>query len=363
MRAGPASVMTGAFCSSAQCSSLCTFARVRRLLSPRVLSLGVFLATAPVAARAQGIALLLGDSARVAAAPGATLAVPLRVELPAAGATLNLASLTGTLGWSSARLTLDSIRANPTTGFTVQVNTQQAATGTAPLTAYSATRLAASSTMVTAYFTVGGAAGGTRVLFAPSAAGNEAGQSVLAALFVRPLEVCVSQGGRWGDVNDDGVVSVLDAQQVGRSTIRLTVANPAMMAGRGDVTADGIVNVLDAQQILRHTVGLSAAARVNTLLPAPTGAAAMVVTPPAPSVYVGDQLSLIADVRDAAGIPLAGCVPVTWSSSAPSFATVSPEGVVRGVSVGTATITATSQGKSAVARVTVRCRPGTVCTQ
>src|ERR1035437_8191727 len=68
----------------------------------------------------------------------------------------------------------------------------------------------------------------------------------------------------WGDVNNDGLVNIIDAQQIARYSVGLSVADTASLLVRGDVTADGLVNIIDAQQIARYTVGLSAAARVGT---------------------------------------------------------------------------------------------------
>jgi len=49
---------------------------------------------------------------------------------------------------------------------------------------------------------------------------------------------------------------------------------------------------------------------------------------------------------------------VTWATSDTTVATVSQQGLVTGVSVGQATITATSQGKGGAATVTVTPEPG-----
>src|SRR5204863_2229462 len=56
--------------------------------------------------------------------------------------------------------------------------------------------------------------------------------------------------------------------------------------------------------------------------------------------------------KDANGAPLSGRT-VTWSSSNTAVATVSNSGLVSGVTPGTATITATSEGKSGTSSVTV----------
>jgi uncharacterized protein YjdB len=61
-------------------------------------------------------------------------------------------------------------------------------------------------------------------------------------------------------------------------------------------------------------------------------------------------------VKDANGNALNGR-DVTWKSSNTSVATVDDKGVVTGVSVGTATVTATSEGKSGSAKVVVTLEP------
>ncbi|MBL0172902.1 MAG: Ig-like domain-containing protein [Gemmatimonadaceae bacterium] len=60
---------------------------------------------------------------------------------------------------------------------------------------------------------------------------------------------------------------------------------------------------------------------------------------------------LLATVKDAAGNDLFR--PITWTSSAPTVATVSSAGVVTGISAGSATITATVEGKSATTAATI----------
>jgi alpha-tubulin suppressor-like RCC1 family protein len=66
-----------------------------------------------------------------------------------------------------------------------------------------------------------------------------------------------------------------------------------------------------------------------------------------------ETLPLTATPKDAQGNPLLGRV-VDWSTSASGIATVIPGGLVTAVAVGTATITATSEGKTAQATITVR---------
>jgi uncharacterized protein YjdB len=80
--------------------------------------------------------------------------------------------------------------------------------------------------------------------------------------------------------------------------------------------------------------------------------ASVTVNPATASLALGQTVQLAATVNDVSGNLLAG-QPVTWSSSGPAVASVSPNGLVSGVGVGAATITATSGGVAGTAALTV----------
>ncbi len=87
--------------------------------------------------------------------------------------------------------------------------------------------------------------------------------------------------------------------------------------------------------------------------PPPTPVAAVSVAPASASLLVGATRTLTASTTDASGNALTGRT-VSWSSALPSIASVNASGVVTGVSAGgPVTITATSEGKSGTAQVTV----------
>lgn len=74
---------------------------------------------------------------------------------------------------------------------------------------------------------------------------------------------------------------------------------------------------------------------------------------------MGATVALAATPRDATGTPLTGRT-ITWSTSSPAVATVNA-GIVTAVSAGLATITASSEGKSATAQITVNAPPPANC--
>lgn len=89
--------------------------------------------------------------------------------------------------------------------------------------------------------------------------------------------------------------------------------------------------------------------------PAPV-ASQIVVTPATVTMNTGATATLTAATLTATGAPVGG-VTVTWTSSAPQVATVSAAGVVTGVSVGSATITAAAGALRGTSAITVRTTP------
>ena len=88
--------------------------------------------------------------------------------------------------------------------------------------------------------------------------------------------------------------------------------------------------------------------------------ASVTVSPASTDVFVGGAAQLTATPKDASGNPLTGRL-VTWASSNASIAVVSPTGLVTGVTQGSATITATSEGKNGTAAITVNPLPTGQC--
>jgi uncharacterized protein YjdB len=101
--------------------------------------------------------------------------------------------------------------------------------------------------------------------------------------------------------------------------------------------------------IVAESEGASGAILVE-VIDAPV--ASVEVTPASANVEVSHTLQLTATLKDANGNPLSGRT-VTWSSSNPSLATVNASGWVTGKAVGPVTITATSEGQSGTADITV----------
>lgn len=111
-------------------------------------------------------------------------------------------------------------------------------------------------------------------------------------------------------------------------------------------------SVAAATLVLGGTLASSCERSTSPTSPLPV--ASVTVSPPSASVQVGQTVQLTATLRDANGNPLSGRV-VTWSSGDSTIARVGVggTGLVTGRGAGSATITATSEGKSGTAAITV----------
>ena len=90
--------------------------------------------------------------------------------------------------------------------------------------------------------------------------------------------------------------------------------------------------------------------------PANAGVATVTVTMSPAQITVGATATATAELRSGVGAVLAGR-PVDWSSSAPAIASVNSAGVVSAIAAGSATITATSEGKSGSAPIAIAPAP------
>lgn len=114
---------------------------------------------------------------------------------------------------------------------------------------------------------------------------------------------------------------------------------------RASVSATGLVTAvaIGTATITATSEGVSGSAAV-TVVPVPV--ASLAILPTAVSLAIGESRQLTVIARDADGNVLAGR-STTWTSSDPTRVSVTATGLVVGVAAGTATITATSEGKAA----------------
>src|SRR5213078_1506466 len=199
-----------------------------------------------------------------------------------------------------------------------------------------------------------------------------------------------SGGYRFGDATLDGLINVFDVLLLNNvSTGAATLAPQAFLLANvrpvnGGATATGVpptcdptttcrpgvtpadaqspngsVDATDAAAVASVVVGVSVPV-VGQLAPASgtpdTTVASVTISPATGSIRVGQTLQLTATPKDLAGGTLTGRT-VMWTSGNTSVATVSGSGLVAGVIPGSAMITATSEGKSSTATLTVTTVP------
>ena len=70
-------------------------------------------------------------------------------------------------------------------------------------------------------------------------------------IIVNPPASC---SGIYGDVNEDGAVTILDAQQVAQYVAGTRTFTPCQLK-KADVDGDGVVTATDVQYISNYTVG------------------------------------------------------------------------------------------------------------
>src|SRR2546425_742160 len=171
-----------------------------------------------------------------------------------------------------------------------------------------------------------------------------------------------------------GQLAIGDSVQATVSTWVRNIAQPPADPATGTPPSvigtqpAGARGVVDSGPVLNTTPGGDGAIRYHVLFAAaPSGwgvqdylakivptapVAAVTVTPSSGTVAIGQTVQLTATPRDASGNPLTGRA-IGWSSSDNTIATVSSTGLVTGVVAGAVTITATSEGQSGTASITV----------
>ncbi len=153
--------------------------------------------------------------------------------------------------------------------------------------------------------------------------------------------------------------------EMAQLTVTLKAADGKVLAGRtvtwtssdqaiATVSETGIVTAAAAgtATITATSEGVNGTATVTVTVTQQPVATVEVTPNNGNFVAVGGTLQFTATVKAADGSVLVGR-PVTWTTSNAAVATVSATGLVTGVAPGTATITATSEGVSGTATVTV----------
>lgn len=164
--------------------------------------------------------------------------------------------------------------------------------------------------------------------------------------------VTVTPGSATVAVNATTQLSVVTRDAAGATLTGRTVTWSTSASGIATVV-NGLVTGRGAGQatITATSEGRTGSATITVPATAVVPVATVTVTPSTTSLAVAAVAQLTALTRDAAGATLTGRT-ITWSTSASGIATV-VNGLVTAIGVGQATITATSEGRSGSATITV----------
>ncbi len=169
-------------------------------------------------------------------------------------------------------------------------------------------------------------------------------QPSIASVVVSPASASVPVG---QTLQLTGTPEDANGNPLSGRTISWSSGNSAVATVNGNGLVTGVA--AGATTITATSEGTSGTAAV-TVTSVPV--ASVTVSPATVSLQPGQTQQLTATPKDAGGNALSGRM-VTWASGSTAVATVSGSGLVSGVAAGSATITATSEGKSGSASVTV----------
>ncbi len=129
----------------------------------------------------------------------------------------------------------------------------------------------------------------------------------------------------------------------------------AKVSGSGVVTAYAGGTVA----IMARSEGVSGSASLTVNTPSPTAVAQILLDVPTQDLVLGQSIQSVVTLKDAQGNTLVGRT-ITYSTENSSIVTVSATGVIKGVGVGAAKVTASSGGVSVVETFRVTAPPQTL---
>ena len=138
-----------------------------------------------------------------------------------------------------------------------------------------------------------------------------------------------------------------------------TIVQPPNTGADGTSSGTFRSNAAGSRTVSAVVAGVALDQQATVVIESPPEVAEVVVTPGEAALLVGQTVALSAAALDDEGDPVPGAT-VSWSSSDPGVASVSAAGVVTAEGPGSATITATSNGRSGAAEVSVSLNGGTL---
>ena len=239
-------------------------------------------------------------------------------------------------GTTPLQATVQDAQGNPMSGQTVTWSTSSAATAT-----------------VDANGVVTGVAAGPVTIMATSS--GKSGTSSITVTSSPPVAttVTVSPSSASVAVGATTPLTATVKDQLGNAMTGQTVTWSTSSAATATVNSSGVVTGVAAgpATITATSSGKTGTSSITVTAVAPV-VTTVTVSPSSASVVAGATTPLTATVKDQQGNVMTGQT-VTWTTSNAAAATVSSSGVVSGVAAGSATITATSSGKTGTSAITV----------
>ncbi|MDQ2768758.1 MAG: Ig-like domain-containing protein, partial [Gemmatimonadota bacterium] len=190
---------------------------------------------------------------------------------------------------------------------------------------------------------------GSATLYATS--GGVSGQSAVAVTDSVPANVDLEPASASATIGGHVQLSATIKTKTGRVISNHAINWSSTDTRYATVSSSGVVTgtAVGSAKIVAKA---SSAADSSSLGVVSAPIAALSITPSSSTIAAGGTVQLTAHATDASGNALTGR-SVAWESSNNSIATLTTGGLVTGVHVGSATITATAEGKSATASMNV----------
>ena len=190
------------------------------------------------------------------------------------------------------------------------------------------------------------------------------GKSANAAITVSPppqavvATVTVSLAAQTLNVGQSTQATAVLRDASGNTLTGRTVTWSSAAPTLATVSSSGVVTTIapGSATIVATAEGQSGSATLVVGTTAPAAVATVSLSAASTSMFVGQSQSIAVTLKDAQGNTLSGRT-IAWSSSNLGVMTVSPSGTVQAIGSGTATITATSEGKSGSITITVTSAP------
>ena len=203
--------------------------------------------------------------------------------------------------------------------------------------------------IVSATGVVTGVAAGTAVITASSE--GKSGTSTITVVAPAIESVTLAPSSDTVQVGDNVTLTATVKDVTGAVVTDRSVTWASSNVAVATVSTGGIVTGRSAgTAVITATSGGRSGSATVLVIPVPVGS--VTVSPASATLVPSQLLTLSAEVRDANGVVVTDR-SVAWTSSNTAVATVSGTGIVSAVAPGTTTITATSEGRTGTASISV----------